>query len=59
MYLFVEKERERIAAMVSPEEKGEGELLSVLTRKSGRPLRFPSIQDSDEPVLADLAAIHQ
>ena len=59
MYLFVEKERERIAAMVSPEEKGEGELLSVLTRKSGRLLKFPSIQDSDEPVLADLAAIHQ
>ena len=50
MHLFVEKERERIAAMVSPEEKGEGELLSVLTRKSGMPLRFPSIQDSDEPV---------
>ena len=50
MYLFVEKERERIAAMVSPEEKGEGELLSVLTRKSGRPLKLPSIQDSDEPV---------
>ena len=45
--------------MVSPEEKGEGELLSVLTRKSGRLLKFPSIQDSDEPVLADLAAIHQ
>ena len=36
--------------MVSPEEKGEGELLSVLTRKSGRPLKFPSMQDSNEPV---------
>ena len=50
MYLFVEKERERTAAMVSPEEKGEGELLSILTKKSGRPLKFPSIQDSDEPI---------
>ena len=50
MHLFEEKERERIAVMVSPEEKGEGELLSVLTRKSGRPLKFPSMQDSNEPV---------
>ena len=50
MNLFVEKEKEKNAAIVTPEEKSEGDLLSVLIRKLGRPLKFQVIQDSNESV---------
>ena len=50
MNLFVEKEEEINADIVTPEEKSEGDLLSVLIRKLGRPLKFQVIQDSNESV---------